>query len=540
MLSQVPESLQNSVSTVSGPSKPETPSACFRVLACEEVLRDVLLYLTDQWTNYGPHWKTLVSMAVVCRATSPPALAMIWEHLDSFQPLLSLLESLDAVTSTPQSTDAAYSKRFHEYAKLVRSIHLRRHTDTIMPPILADCQQPLLPNLRRLFWEAEVDVQPLTLFIAPSLISLDLSIVDCPHAKHQEVLETLLDALDTAARTCPLLTSIRLLWRGTPAVVPAAYSILPALAHIVTVKTLSASLATVDSPRMIPILSKLPSLHFLYIFDSHDSLSDTPSLQPVESSSEPGFHALQRLSLRGCANMVLNFLNSMPQCNVQQCTISLQGEVSGADQTAVAARIAEKFRASLDTVALFQFGTSRRVSGEPVYALKADLPFTLRSLDLVDVRLANFDAGEITDTLFQDIAGWWPRLRVLHLEVSSPSSGFEPPPPMPAATLRGVRYLAERCPHLNELSIQVDAMDEHWADEARLFSTIRVAHTMSLNLNFSPVTCPTAVAEYLKRCFHTFSKVSFDWRMTFVWGETRDTTRAWHKLCEILLHDVER
>ncbi|KAI0325349.1 hypothetical protein GY45DRAFT_254728 [Cubamyces sp. BRFM 1775] len=97
----------------------------------------------------------LARLAQVCRATSGPALALLWRSIDKFEYLLSLFKSYDVHEHmfTDAVTDADWM-RFRDYACCVRELHLSDLMDvhaSIWTTLTLRCvREPLLPRLDRL------------------------------------------------------------------------------------------------------------------------------------------------------------------------------------------------------------------------------------------------------------------------------------------------------------------------------------------------------------------------------------------------------
>ncbi|KAJ2969659.1 hypothetical protein NUW54_g12910 [Trametes sanguinea] len=111
-------------------------------------------------------------------------------------------------------------------------------------------------------------------------------------------------------------------------------------------------------------------------------------------------------------------------------------------------------------------------------------------------------------------------------------------PAPPAATLRGLRYFAEHCPALSDISILVNASGEHWAEAAATMPPVHRTNAVSLDLIYSPVTSPEAVAVYLQRSFRSFERVRFLSPPSWLSSQDQDDMwRAWARLRGILLAD---
>ncbi|KAL1944289.1 hypothetical protein VTO73DRAFT_3474 [Trametes versicolor] len=437
-------------------------------------------------------------------------------------PIASLWESVHTRTD-------GVTTRMGEYMRHVRDIRVK--SGTISPSLLTELATPLLPNLRRLDWVVpfKATIQPFWPLIVPSLTTVHVDVsLDSSPLQDAEFLATLLDGLNAIARRCASLTTIEILWiYGS--LLPSSAAVLDALSSLLSLKALSASTNVVATREALQKLSKLPSLRSLQI--CHFDQTNLDGVDFVAASS--GFESLQAFSIEGSSSLVQNLLDGMPRCGVRQCTVALQGYARTRLQEIITEGIARKFGPSLDTLSLSLPCDFQDIDYQRITRLSATIFHTLRTINLVDVRLAWLEADKISDALCEDLAASWPRLRVLHL------TPFESPTNLPSSgtTLRGLRHFAERCPALEETRLQVDATGDHWADEAGSVPAERPrTRAVSLDLITSPVTSPEAVAVYLKACFHRVSELSFS-RVEARMYRCGDRIAAWDRLCALLLSD---
>lgn len=418
-----------------------------------------------------------------------------------------------------------------EYMRHVRDIQVK--SGTISPSLLMELATPLLPSLRRLDWvvPCKATIQPFWPLVVPSLTAVHVDVSsDCSPSLDAEFLATLLDGLNIIARRCASLTTIEILWiYGS--LLPSSAAVLDALSCLLSLKALSATTNIIATREALPKLSKLPSLRSLQI--RHFDQTNLDGVDFVAASS--GFEALQAFSLEGPSSLVHNLLDGMPRCGVRQCTVALQGYARTRHQEIITEGIARKFGPSLDTLSLSLPSDFQGIDYQRITLLSVTIFHTLRTINLVDVRLAWLEADKISDALCEDLAASWPRLRVLHLTPFEGLSNL----PSSGTTLRGLRHFAERCPALEEMRLQVDATGDHWADEAGSVSAERPrTRAVSLDLITSPVTSPEAVAVYLKACFHRVSDLTFS-RVIARMYRCGDRIAVWDRLCALLLSDDE-
>ncbi|KAI8996377.1 hypothetical protein BD414DRAFT_198703 [Trametes punicea] len=510
------------------PSELERPPACFRVLACDELLRNILSYLTEpKVDDLDAGRATLASLATVCKVVSPLAISTLWERLEHIQPLISLCDSLPVTDAPPISLPP----RLQAYASHVRAIEI--DSGTIPTPLIPGPNAPVFDNLRRLHWVVphKAQIQAFAGFIVPTLTELRVDITSDPSAAgdcwNVEVAASLLDALDVVIRRCTSLTALELIWVDGP-FLPAASAIAESLSSLRSLRTVSVTANILASPKALYALSQLPYLRHFEVSHFADVYPERLGLAAVNN----GFDALQTLSLAGPHPLIHELLDHMPTCTAHHCAVSLRERSTKRLQERVVEDIARRLGASLDSLSL-SFPSDVYISDLQTFLpLSVDLFSTLRMFNLVDVRLAWVDAHKVTDELCRDLARSWPCLRVLHLRPVAMVQA----PPASMATLRGLRHFAESCLNLSDIVIQVNASGEHWAAEAQTISTRRLSKTLSLDLTTSLVTSPESVAVYLRRCFQSFLSVRFSRTEARICGQGARIS-AWDQLCGILMSD---
>ncbi|OJT08224.1 hypothetical protein TRAPUB_896 [Trametes pubescens] len=460
------------------------------------------------------------------------AVAMLWERLDSIDPILPLWEGSNTKSSSAISVSTV-PKRVAKYTRHVHAIALE--SGTIPPAWLTKLASPLFANLKRLRWDVPSNtvIQPFSSFVVPSVVAVRV------HAAFDAIpsqdpdwdfLTALSNGVGAIARRCTALTDLELIWNGGPLL---RTSIVDMLSPLLSLQTLRISTNLLASRQALFTLSKLPSLRSLEITHFEETLLYGMDLVPASA----GFNALEAFSLDGPFPVVHDLLKSLPCCRVRQCILSMTGNTSQRHQRTAVDLLARRFGASLDALLLSFLGSACRphiahTTLSPLF-LDTVLP-TLRTLDLVDVSLAWLAPRSVSDALCADMAAAWPRLRAIRLG----SAEAVMYPPLCMVTLRGLRHFAERCPHLEDVRLQVNAAGDHWAAEARsaCVSVERAARAVKLDLATSLVTHPEGVAAYLRACFRTVSELRFG-RNNVQPYVLDGRVAAWDKLCSLLLSD---
>ena len=110
---------------------------------------------------------------------------------------------------------------------------------------------------------------------------------------------------------------------------------------------------------------------------------------------------------------------------------------------------------------------------------------------------------ELNDDAILRIAETWPRLRVFRLFEAT--TGI-----LPAATLSSLLTLAAFCPHLEQVTLRVNALDVPHL--AQVGEVIPAPNLYRLNVCTSPLKRSPWVASFLSVVFPVLSDLSFGWR----------------------------
>lgn len=419
-----------------------------------------------------------------------------------------------------------------EFTRLIRDIEISSGT---IPFALNRRTPPLFPNLRRLTWVVQINasIQPFRYFVVPSLKELRVN-AESNGDSAQDVLfrTTLFNAVHPIAHHCVWMTSVEILWKGP--FLPVPHSVLDLLRPLVHLQSLFISTNLFASRWSLYSLSKLQALRDLKI--QHLERTELKGMELV-SPEDSGFPALQTFWIDGPSTAVCFFLPLMPPCNVRYCTVTEHDMPSGDVQHKIVETVANQFGPALSALELhFPSGKFRLPpqTGTLFYIrFSVDLlPLLCQLWTLTEVRLGRLEPCELTDALCEQMAAAWPHLRVVQFSSSRPVDN-----PLPSmVTLHGLRHFAERCPGLEDIMIQVNAVGSHWAAEANKFAPVRrTARSVCLDLTSSLVTYPQTVAVYLKQCFHAFSDVRFMGKGEAETAGLGARVEAWKALCRLLL-----
>ena len=390
-----------------------------------------------------------------------------------------------------------------------------------------------LSNLRCLEWDfpglLKPKLQPIVPFMAPSLAELRIDVAsESTLPENAKLVEYLLDALKTIESHRLTLTSFELIMIG-PSILSAEPALLNTIGASRYLEKISLSTNTIQSPGALQILSQLPHLSKLRIVDGHGHARKRVSCEALSS----GFRALNTLELNLPYQFADSILRIMPSCSLRRCAITITTHCPHSVQEALINSIVRNFSRYLEVLYLF-FREDAFDDYRSYVPVSTKLLPVLRSLDPVEVHIRWIAAEEVTDTLCRDLARSWPRLRVLHL--SPKDAVLSPPETM--ATLHALRHFSENCPELAEITIQLNAAGDHWAEAALEMQHKRLSEPISLDLTTSLVTSPPAVAAYLQRCFSSFRGLQFtDSDASFIGENSR--TIAWRELCDLFFPEYE-
>ncbi|KAI0755332.1 hypothetical protein C8Q80DRAFT_426078 [Daedaleopsis nitida] len=495
-------------------------SAIHRVLTTDEIVRYIMAFLvspTYMFYNMGRGGlSSLAALAATCSALSEPALEILWRQLDNFEPV-GLLWDIVRSAQGPKTVAPVYSQRLMKYASYVREIVI--HSGDVPEPFLALSPQAIFPSLRRLHWvlESEAKIQHFAQFAVPGLRSLcidlyssdvdDISLFYRMETRPVEdplLVNTLIDGLRAAQAARTTLDSLEIFWLNAPSFSrsPDFLNLLMPFKHL---KTLALELQIIaGTPRALEMLSTLPHLAHLTLQNrgKFDMVSSRLQFHPARS----GFDALRSLSLHLSPCHVYSILSNFPKRSLENCTTRFIGGATEPAQRAITELVMTKLVGrttqflSLD----FQDGDDADLHSERglFASVSPSILPLLCTRDLVQVEIGCVDPEAITDRMCSEFAKAWPQLRVLNLR-PQPSWTEDVKENLLSSmvTLRALRIFAEGCPHLSYLNITLNAVGNHWANEAQHLRQIHSRQPVTLSLGESQITHPDAVAMYLSRCF---------------------------------------
>ncbi|KAF7333734.1 hypothetical protein MVEN_02329900 [Mycena venus] len=440
--------------------------------------------------------RTLAALARTCTIFSGPALDALWRKQTSLAPFLKLMpEDLFEPSDRPGGLHnrqwrlsrpivATDWSRATTYAFRVRELFLshfgfERTSDVLQAFILCCPSGFLFPRLRILTYPLSHPT-PIRIFLPSTLEQISVT---------GEASHTSLSLLSALANSCPRLKSV-------------AVSLSPESGHVnhntcLLVAALHSLVSlTMDTPTLAGIshLGQLSTLTTLRL----GSLPST--LVSLSSGSPPMFPRLRLLQvasapigpatalIRRCSNTPLVYLN----LNFQTCPTIVEMEAFYKALRAVCVH------ASLESITL---GALKPVSPA---ARRDDYAITGRSLDILTcftklgaLFLTAPGGFDLDDPSIARLAAAWPNLKNLWL--ATVPSDVEP-----RLTLQSLRSLAEHCPNLRLLHINVDARS------IPPTGPTRVVHycLTSINVASSPISGAPPVARYISGLFPNVSEIT--------------------------------
>ncbi|KAI0765685.1 hypothetical protein BD413DRAFT_718371 [Trametes elegans] len=240
--------------------------------------------------------RTLAQLAIVCRATSSPALDVLWKHIDSFHHVLFPLPAYDRQTLMfdDEITEADWI-RFKAYGSRVRTLRMtdigRVHASVWMILTRWSLHDPLLPNLVRL-----------TDFTINAM-SMCYTMLFTPTIRHLEL------TTDGSSES----GAIRMVVRAAQATLSHVTSLVVDDQHSVS-KGVPQNVAfwTLDQLESLVVKHKAP-----LTLAAMQALASVPRLQrltvhvrevPVVDDRVTGFASLRNLVLEGTPNDIGNFI----------------------------------------------------------------------------------------------------------------------------------------------------------------------------------------------------------------------------------------
>ncbi|KAG6329549.1 hypothetical protein ID866_9540 [Astraeus odoratus] len=459
---------------------PEILTLIFRCIrGSDECLEDDVQHARDRIIGR----QTLVSLAITCRFFHNPALDILWEKLDSLDPLFMLLPKrvwdgkhhfLTSIKKKDWTTFGKYASRVKVLARPYSRLSARSQYNAIMA--LVKCREanssPLLPNLTELVWE-DLGLYNVTRLVPSSLrhligervTSITLNIYD----------SSLISVLSELWLACPNVTSF------TVRVPP------PSFPHVIAVVrqwTKLRSFRSLALPQgMMDELLTSVGLECLSIELGNPG-------DPTFSGILPG--TLRAFSLyEGNAECHAQYLGNVygsPQ------ELTLRVCVDGSSIEGVA-KLLHLLPERFDHAALHEFSSELTSSYEPgLRTFQLDSRFlrplfAFRNLRTVD--LETYGIGGLDDAALDAIARAWPALENFALGTGSTSLT------RPQTTMNALVALLRHCPSLTRLHLPFDATVVVQAVEIP-DGVVNVRIT-SMKVGYSPIQDADAIAAYLAR-----------------------------------------
>ncbi|PIL32753.1 hypothetical protein GSI_04868 [Ganoderma sinense ZZ0214-1] len=400
--------------------------------------------------------RTLLSLAVSCRAFFDPALDMLWHSLDNIHPLLKLLpnyQCLDSIYYLEGDIPPEAWSRLKTYAARVRGITFSRKANIdagVWWTILEQCQGiPLLPNLRKLHTIKlnAIHIFVLRAFASPSLRDVFLEFYedldgDRSPSSMAPIAGSALQEFSIKATEITRLCLYPDLTIGRED--------LMCLSRFTQLEELYLNDHLVLDEDLLFMLNGLKNIRFLKI---PILLRGPPESTQVHLPYE--FHNLTGLDLCGPPAHLARFIvaSSMPRLN--DLSIWFGPHHSDGIETYLTSICRH---IGPHTLAHFTAQLSSFVHAPQLLMrlLEPLLPFA--QLEEVVVRQA--DSLPLRDEDLARISHAWPKLRMLRFDQST--TALEDPDRQPGSTARstlaGLVDLARGCPHLTELCIpELDA-----------------------------------------------------------------------------------
>ncbi|KAG6328415.1 hypothetical protein ID866_10674 [Astraeus odoratus] len=448
---------------------------CRCIRGSDECLEDDVQHARDRIIGR----QTLVSLAITCRAFHKPALDVLWEKLDSLNPLVKTQASpprqlQTSIKKNDWTTFEKYASRVKVLARPYSKSSARSQYNTIMA--LVKCREanssPLLPNLTELVWEdlglsnvTRPDPSSLRHLIGERVTSITLNIYD----------SSLISVLSELSLACPNVTSF------TVRVPP------PSFPHVIAVVrqwTKLRSFRSLALPQeMMDELLAFVGLECLSIELGNPS-------DPTFSGVLPG--TLRAFSLHEgnaeCHAQYLSNVYGSPQ------ELTLRVCVDGSSIEGVA-KLLHLLPERFDHAALHEFSSELTSSYEPgLRTFQLDLRFlrplfAFRNLRTVD--LETYGIGGLDDAALDAIARAWPALE--HFALGTGSTSLT----RPQTTMNALVALLRHCPSLTRLHLPFDATVVVQAVE--ISDGVVNVRITSMKVGSSPIQDADAIAAYLAR-----------------------------------------
>ncbi|KAF8216610.1 hypothetical protein K438DRAFT_1559113 [Mycena galopus ATCC 62051] len=481
------------------------------VLLLDDVLRQIL--------DLCPK-ATLPAVARTCRSWKEPALDVIWSHLASLVPLLSLIPGLTC-------TDGVYVRpldlrSFNSYAYRIKHI-TQRHNTRVHPKILSIlCVNgtPLTRLATTRLSSTDLDCVPAALSLSPNLRQLDL---DFGFTK--KGLDVYNNYIETVLSVATSIDRVRL--RGL-----ADQRLNSGISQMSNLCSLSLRTGAFLTPETLDAISTFPSLAELEIEAGHidlDALVEAWSQAPCPTR----FGALKKLHICAQAPLLELVLKTIPSPTLHTLRIEATTPVGSPPVIwsglfdlitthAIHDLTIEQHLDDIDLDAITTTSTSPNTHSPPNNRITFDIIRRLASLRYL--RHLTIDATcipTLSDQELEALATWWPALA--HLDLGSlHSSECHPSIGTPRATLGCLRAFAASMPELHTLILPLDlgVVPPPMPTPMQSSALCRATFSSSAPPN------PAVVAPYLHSVFPRLTVVDGMDQHEAQWGSVQTLLRA--------------
>ncbi|KAJ7168996.1 hypothetical protein C8R46DRAFT_1350448 [Mycena filopes] len=396
--------------------------------------------------SYGSRRSSLAALARTSTLFQEPALNALWREMDSLIPLLLCLPQ-DVWELTPGDSEDpqrdfnllrpicpedlgqiwAHASRI----KLI-ALHESDNYETLIRPDVADslnvalCGRYLLPRLQKAVWRCgDFPYQHYSTFIGPAT---SISIVFYfPSIS--------IPSLRTLATDVPMITNLSLGdWWPPEGELDSPEELLVARLHHLRVLT-----TPIFQSRTIHLLASLPDLESISL--AINLPNDTGS-NDVSPPHVPTFPSLRKLSLQSnTTRSPAYFINMLDDCRLVSLALKFNQHASAVAHTRLNTAIATHCVTSVLTTLSVEYA-------DPVVAQILHPFCAFGNLQSLAITAPHF---QLTDAQLGVLASSWPRLQSLYL------TPLDSTDLAPTLTLESLQALAENCPNLTNLGIEIDA-----------------------------------------------------------------------------------
>ncbi|KAF7796420.1 hypothetical protein EIP86_007597 [Pleurotus ostreatoroseus] len=479
-------------------------SAAHSCFAVQEILLQIVeACAQESETKINPFlyriYPTLASLARTCTITRDPALDRLWRTQYGLQNLIKCLPAVywrqrveDMQLTVASDVDLDDWSRFDIYASRIQELNIDQfgpcdQFELFTPLMRRGYSKTLFPNLKTLKWWS-TPRRPLPhvqLVLSPTIRTLIASFSGSPSSA---------SGLTYLPQYCPHIESLRLYLSDEISIVKAE-KVLRSLQEIRSLDFTIHDDITESSPAclngLLNRVSVLPQLETFCVA----SLPQRVSLIAMPEANTRRFPALKQLTVDSRASCS-NFLRTFELENLEHLDITFSPFIVPPDNNTQLMQTVEQVisHSSLKVLHL-TYRYSVQVTLESISPA-----FAFRSLE--EFCLYSGPVGvALDDTAIEQLAKAWPDLTELRLLGSIPLTSQSTATPV-LPTLQALTYLAQYCPKLETLSIELDAKDpapiQKRIREGRKFCN---THMKQLSVRRSLIGDTAKVAAFLSELF---------------------------------------